>query len=335
LDSLEITNFRAFPHLVIPQLGRVNLITGKNNVGKTSLLEAVCIWGSQGREPNVLYGILARRKEIDYNNLPRTSHPLKYLFHSWEAEENSGTTLNIQSTIPLIGGAVTIVIRENGEALLYNRDKIGDPISHYEPLTSVEAFEDALLKSKIVFVSPNGMSNTWLLDSWGRAELTPAEDTAIGAMQIMEKRIRDIAIKPLRTNPTLLTLWARVEGFNEPIPLESLGDGINRLFGLALAVGNARDGMLLIDEIENGIHYSVLPQIWRFLFQLARRHNVQVFATTHSWDCIEAFQQAASEDEDPQSGVLVRLTRQGEDIVSTIFDERRLAIVTRDGIEVR
>ena len=119
------------------------------------------------------------------------------------------------------------------------------------------------------------------------------------------------------------------------MPLSSLGEGAKRLLGLSLALTNARNGILLLDEIENGIHYSVLPDVWRLIFQTARRLNVQVFATTHSWDCIEAFQKAAAEDDDPASGVLVRLQNQNGEVTSTVFDERRLAIATREGIEVR
>jgi hypothetical protein len=75
--------------------------------------------------------------------------------------------------------------------------------------------------------------------------------------------------------------------------------------------------------------------LFKFVFEVSRRLNVQVFATTHSWDCIEAFQKAAAEDDDPSSGVLIRLQNKDGDVTSTVFDERRLAVVTRDGIEVR
>ncbi len=110
---------------------------------------------------------------------------------------------------------------------------------------------------------------------------------------------------------------------------------MNRLFGITLALVNSGDGVLVLDEIENGLHYSVLPEVWRFIFQVARRLNVQVFATTHSWDCIEAFQMAAAEDEQ-EEGVLVRLRQNSKgDVEAIVFDERRLAIITRDQIEVR
>ena len=109
---------------------------------------------------------------------------------------------------------------------------------------------------------------------------------------------------------------------------------MQRLFGIALALVNARNGILLIDEIENGIHYSVQPDMWHLIFRVAHQLNIQVFATTHSWDCIEAFQKAAQEDTQNE-GLLIRLESKKSKIVVTLFDERQLGIATREQIEVR
>ncbi len=108
---------------------------------------------------------------------------------------------------------------------------------------------------------------------------------------------------------------------------------MNRLFGIALALVHAKDGLLLVDEIENGIHYSVQPDLWRLVFEMATRLNVQVFATTHSYDCIKAFEEAARESE--EEGVLVRLARKGDRTLVGEFDERELEIAVEGEIEVR
>src|SRR5260370_32304229 len=124
----------------------------------------------------------------------------------------------------------------------------------------------------------------------------------------------------------------RIKGIDEPLPLRSLGDGMQRMLGIALALANAQDGMLLVDEIENGIHYSVQPELWQLIFQIAYRLNVQVFATTHSLDCIEAFQTAAQEDKQNE-GLLIRLEFSKGEVRATLFDEEELGIVTRQQIE--
>jgi AAA15 family ATPase/GTPase len=123
-------------------------------------------------------------------------------------------------------------------------------------------------------------------------------------------------------------------GKSKPLPLQNLGNGIWRNLGIALALVNAKDGILLIDEFEHGLYYSVQPDLWGFIFRLARSLNVQVFATTHSWDCIEAFQRAASEDHQ-EEGLLIRLESKKGEIGVTLYDERVLTIATREHIEVR
>ena len=125
----------------------------------------------------------------------------------------------------------------------------------------------------------------------------------------------------------------RSTDFSRPVPLRSFGDGMARIFAIVLSLVNAEDGILLIDEFENGLHHTVQLDAWRMIFRLARDLDVQVFATSHSWDAVETFQQAAAEA--PEDGALLRLTRRGDDIVPTVFTEDELAIATRDGIEVR
>lgn len=84
---------------------------------------------------------------------------------------------------------------------------------------------------------------------------------------------------------------------------------------------------------DSGLHFTTLVDVWRLIFDTAARLDVQVVATTHSWDCIEAFQRAAVAH--PSEGVLVRLQRVEDTIRSEVFTEDDLTIVTRESIEVR
>ena len=127
--------------------------------------------------------------------------------------------------------------------------------------------------------------------------------------------------------------YAQVENLNEPFSLKSFGEGLNRLFGISLALVNCKDGVLLIDEVEGGFHYSVLPDVWKLIFKTAKDLNVQVFATTHSKDCIEAFTDAAIDS--PEDGMLIRLENKDGKIRSVNFNEDELEIVERRNIEVR
>lgn len=108
---------------------------------------------------------------------------------------------------------------------------------------------------------------------------------------------------------------------------------MSRIFAIVLSLVNAKGGLLLIDEFENGLHHSVQLDAWRMIFRLAQSLDVQVFATTHSKDAVEAFQEAAAET--PELGVLVRLTRRGNAIIPTVVEEEDLGVAIRHDIEVR
>ena len=118
-----------------------------------------------------------------------------------------------------------------------------------------------------------------------------------------------------------------------PIPLKRLGDGANRLLTIALALANCRNGILLIDEVENGIHYSVQPALWRMIFGAADAANVQVVAATHSWDCIAGFATVAVET--PAVGNMFRLERFEEELHAIHYTEENLAVAARQRTEVR
>ena len=108
---------------------------------------------------------------------------------------------------------------------------------------------------------------------------------------------------------------------------------MNRLFGMILALVNVSEGILLIDEFENGLHYSVQLETWRMIFRLATEMNIQVFATTHSSDAIRSFQEAALES--PDQGVFLRLTNWEGGQILLLWGEDELEKAVRYGIEAR
>jgi predicted ATP-dependent endonuclease of OLD family len=110
--------------------------------------------------------------------------------------------------------------------------------------------------------------------------------------------------------------------------------GMSSRFGIPRARNDRASRFLLVDEIENGVHYTRHIEMWRSIFKIARLLGVQVFASTHSWDCIEGFQAVASEDSACE-GALIRLEKSADSIRAVTFSEDELSIATRDNIEVR
>ncbi|MDQ2903107.1 MAG: AAA family ATPase [Ktedonobacteraceae bacterium] len=364
LNSLEIRNFRAFEHLQIERLGRVNLIVGKNNVGKTSLLEAIQLYASRGA-PLLIWEILGRREEgrLRYSdhrvNIEELLTALKYLFYgrrevmSYFDPIQVGSMNLSETALSLSVGMYTRQVDEEGKRqwrLLQPEEY--DLADSPAPRLTVQidgkvsisyqldnTLSPRLLTSEIkeinsVFSVANGLTKRQISELWDNIALTNLEKDVLEALRIIAPGVEGINLvsdTPVSRDRIPIV---KIRSINEPLPLRSLGDGMQRVLGIVLALVNARDGILLIDEFENGIHYSAQPDLWHLIFRVANHLNVQVFVTTHSWDCVEAFQQATQENTQNE-GLLIRLENKKGKLVATTFDEERLAVITREQIEVR
>lgn len=185
-----------------------------------------------------------------------------------------------------------------------------------------------------IYLDPfSSRSTSHLATQWDAIALTDAEKLVVEALRIISPDIEAVSMIGSEGGSRSRTAIAKSECFSSPISLRSFGDGVNRLFGIILSLVNASGGVLLVDEIENGLHHSILVEVWNVIFQMAELLNVQVFATSHSWDCVDSFQQAANSH--PQTGVLARLTAVDDRIIPTLFSEEELRIAARDQIEAR
>ncbi len=349
LSSLEIHNFRTFEYLRIDKLGKVNLLVGKNNVGKSSLLEALWLYAYRGH-PTIIWNILEQRDEgRGPKNSPRPSftpseeigsedyvESIKQLFHrnvidSQVPPATIGPIGTADKTLKIMMS--DYVNRRTHELETKIVTDFGVEKNTYLVNTANQRIQEGEI-DRCVMVPPHGLSASTIVKLWDDVALTNLEDDVLSAMRIIAKDVERINLLTSRRYGSGRIPIAKMTGASKPIPLRSLGEGMNRMFGIALALVSAKDGILLIDEIETGLHYSIQPDVWRLVFEVARRLNIQVFATTHSWDCLTAFQEAAKEDEQDE-GVLVRLVEKNGKITANLFDEDELNIVAREGIEIR
>jgi len=370
IHTLIIEGFRAFRRLKIEGLGRVNLITGRNNTGKSSVLEALRILASDA-SPSVIGSILRFREEGvgELEESPRPLDPeglflLSSLFLGFPQFSSKLEPIVIASS----GGQHSVRMSLKTRWLSQGREQDGSrkwvvqedffPESEGSPGLIIEV--DGMWRAvpleywsrysyhrrpfrpdfvdephlPCMFVSPYGGERTATLGPlWDKIALSDREKDVVEALRIIDPEITAVSMVGGEGPRETRTAIARTAGITRPVPLRTFGDGLNRLFGIVLSLVNAKDGLLLIDEFENGMHHTVQTDTWRAIFKLAKSLDVQVFATSHSWDSIEAFQKAASEA--PEAGVLIRLSRKGEDIIPTLFQEDELAVATRGKIEVR
>lgn len=379
LDSLKVQGFRAFEDLQIEKLGRVNLITGKNNVGKTCLLEALQVYARRG-EPNVLQSLLVRRDETyisgsgKISEATRLLEDVRHVFYgragametdqklvigSLHQEENRVVfSIEMQEAPPKESGATVsvdgkfLVEVEEGKFVSAESALARDlrPLKRFfalrfggqtrsfpfAPETFFQRNVARLMGEELkhTFIWSRGLDEKVAAAYWDQVALSAEEDDVIKALQIVAPHLMRVNLVSAKEGNPDRVAMVRLSTRAEPIPMRSLGEGMNRLFGLSLALVSSGGGLLLVDEIETGLHYSVQADMWRLVFETAKRLDIQVFATTHSYDCIRAFEEAASGDSETE-GVLVRLENKDGKVVCVPFDERRLEIATREGIEVR
>ena len=192
-------------------------------------------------------------------------------------------------------------------------------------------------------LGPGLLSNKEIVRFWNAIALTDDEDRATQTLRlilgsdlervaVIRADVSDVSSKKPDVE-YIQRVVVKIRGQARPVPLQSLGDGALHLAGTALALANSRDGFLLIDEVENGIYHSVQPDFWRMVFKTAHANNVQVIATTHSFDCVRGFAQAAAECEEVE-GALVRLERKEEEMRAVEYSERNLKAVTKQNVDI-
>ena len=370
LPDSSITGFRGIDALSIPRLGRVTLLAGKNSVGKTTVLDAVAVYASRGRSlSSLLWGREEVYATVDEDGDSVLRPDWGALFYGRNIAQDArisigpdydGDLLTIELGIPgeqqarLHGFPVDAPLqvlkatyRDTTQILTWTG--LNELATHHVSQTTRRQArrrdmrrlvgEDELPPAiKCESQGPGLLNNIDLARLWDGVVLTDDEERAVEALRpVFGSGIDAVAVvgdDQAIGRRVGRRAMVRLRGHRGPVPLRSLGDGALRLFGVALALANSRDGFLLIDEAENGIHHSVQRDYWRMVLQAAHENNVQVLATTHSSDCIRGFAEAAEELEDTE-GVLVRLSRRDEHLRAVEYPEEELVIAAEQGIEVR
>lgn len=355
LPNLAISGFRGISDLTIPRLGRVTLLTGRNGVGKTTVLEAIRLY-ADAASSRVLRSILDAREEVvsERDAEPGSSGATDWcsLFYGRPSEDSSPQF----SVGPKPGGRQVRVrlgtsTGEVGRHLPFFADTPEDaaPWSLFVGLSKRAERETPLAlvsdgrfrglfgdpdekSSRIVcgLLGPGLIGNAVLARFWDRVVLNEQQDDMIDTLDmVLGEKCQRISVVGASERRVVVKIASQPR----PVPLKSLGDGATRLFGVAVALSSVRGGLLLIDEAENGIHHRFQKDFWSLILKAARAHNVQVVATTHSWDSVRGFAQAAAEH--PDEAAIVRLQRKEGQVEPVQYTPSEIQVVAKQGIEVR
>ena len=340
LESLSISGFRGIGQLTIPRLGRVTVLAGQNGVGKTTVLDAVRIYAARGRI-EALRELLTRREELityqDEDGDVVDAPAFERLFHrNGDAHPtvmvgpSGGPILKLGEDFDADEKLLSVMF--GGHKRTYPERKAPTQL-RLRHLLKRES-DGPVAPIRCESLGPGLLRNRDLARLWDGVALTDDEALARDALRLVfGDRVERTAVvgQPPHSERRVVV---KLSGHASPVPLKSLGDGATRMFGVALALANCRDGILLLDEAENGIHYSLQSQFWGMVLRAAEMHNTQVLATTHSKDCINGFATAALACPNI-AGNLVRIGWRKEELRAVDYSTEELETAAEQNIEVR
>jgi AAA15 family ATPase/GTPase len=350
--SFTIKNFKNFKSLELNDLGRVNLIIGKNNSGKSSLLETILL-----HNMNIASIIpIIKSRNTDLLSTTDFKHMIQAFFNNFNTKE----------PIDLIGFfennkkvSVSFRLLEKEEEI----EKLNISIDLKQDINSLYSQQPYVIQA-VYKENTNIIKNFYLVFS-ASGKLIPSslpvskfpvfflptsfrtsisqevafysqirsenyQNKIIQYLRIIEPKINSIEILNLTGEPAL---YGDV-GLDKPILLSFLGEGISRLTNILLAIGVSKNGVVLIDEIENGFHYSVLKDVWKAISEMAREFNVQIFATTHSYECIQNAHLAFKES-DVYDFRVIRLDKIDDQVKPVVMNQEDLDTALELGFEIR
>jgi hypothetical protein len=356
--SFKINNFRCFHSLSIGPLQKINLITGDNNVGKTALLEA--LWLHHGyhnpelglrlrtfrgldriKRDEFLWDLFLEfdpENEIDLTSRTQDGqehtlqivvreHPISHMpLHKDRAiEENGQDALDAdmldQETTAPVESEVRLLYTGGIEAHAYVEP---DGVRFERPPTTKRP-------SGIYLTTSQRSSPETLAERFGNLVVEREDKRIVEILRIIEPRLKTLIVRHMGGGPVL---YGDI-GLRRLIPLPLMGDGLGRWLNIALAIPQAQGGgILLIDEIENGLYYSVMRDVWIAIDDLAHEYDVQIFATTHSEECVFAAYQAFAASEQFHF-VLHRLEKVEGRVQAVTYDQGMLEAAFEIDAEVR
>lgn len=368
LDSLKIQNFRMLEDFEVEKLGQVNLIVGKNNSGKSTVLEALRIYAGNARvytlediakSHDEKYQFLDRElgnldAEIPFLGFFSAKTMLPYLSFTIGNDDKELKVIYVDTrkTNEEIRAKYQHIVNTNGiffgqknlSRLFFATNNKGGyyaiNLNQSEDSPINAHYSDDLIDIPCGYVPVNLLEMKKLAYLWDEILVAQQEDIVHDILKSVHDGFKSLIFIENPHNPNGSRVpYMSILGQEKRTPLKTQGYGTQRLLQIALNIYQAKDGFLLIDEFENGLHYSVQEKVWGLIFEMAKRLNIQVFATTHSWDCIEAFSKVANQKEDIE-GVLIKMGRSIRDnnkgqVIASVFDEDELAQLTQADVELR
>ena len=323
LESVHIRNFRGLKDLRVDGLGRINLFAGRNNSGKTALLEALSLLAGAGWPDLAFNPSVARGAEVlaEAQNAPGSQVSAimvresvwKPMFHGLDLRGiieikarhsklgdlsltvDFARQKNVEISIGNLGGksveplqdTLGFVYTSSGTGKVTSQAFLDDQ-GRGRGIYTEETDANLKLPFPSGHLSSSGASRLQDARNLGEVRRRKQGNLVLQALRIIEPRLGSIEENSASGAPMI---WGDI-GSPELMPLSAMGEGLGRAARLFIAMLHVEGGAVMVDEIENGLHHSVVPKVWEAIDEMSREYAVQVFATTHSYECVESAYEA-------------------------------------------
>jgi len=336
-DKLAIENFRAFEKIEIAPLHRVNLIAGGNNIGKTSVLEAIwlALQDNPFSSPETLTPYaqsLFRRSAIKYE--PRTQSPPDDIDNFWKwlfFQKDISRQISIGLSAASAKDNRSLSLFFEGS---YLKASVGDV---HSTLGQHSSFSFTLPPPGPDCIALTAFHPSPVVDAErvNTVSVINRDEELVSYLRLIDPRIRKLKYLKLpgHQHPYVYADVGLGKG-KELIPATQLGQGTSRMLGLFASLMTERPRALLIDEFENGLQHDAIGPIWSALGKFARDNDVQIFATTHSYECIVAAHRAFAENADDFAVIKLRPDPE-QGIAAFVLNHADIDVAIETEMEIR
>lgn len=318
--NIKINNFRGIGHLEIDDFSRVNVFLGQNSSGKSSVLECILLLMGMSN-PDLPQAINAIRSR-SFSNFA----DLGYMFHNYDLKVKPEVAAELFDEAKRhLTLEMTYTFDEQSQSNVQDgRIPTSETKTFLNTLRMAFDVESGQNKKRYecgITVNPQGLiSNKRMAEGYLEKNSVAfiSSDLAAGnpandLVELAKRKRKDIVTEHLQHFDNRITTleilnnvaYVGLDGIDQLLTVNMQGDGLRRYLNIVAASANPMNNILLIDEIENGLHYSAYQKLWEALFALAATTNKQVFVTTHSKETL--FRLSKMLEEHPEYQIEMRL----------------------------
>lgn len=343
IESLLVNNFRGIKSSRVDDCRRINLFFGKNNCGKTTLLESIFLLSGQSNPSlplliNAFRGYTSLKSEsdlnVDFYNLDTTIPITISSYGELERKlsismiKSFSKTVDIQSVVDANSHVMDNFF---GLKLLFDENKSSEVIikkgsDGQAKMNIAKQYTEPIISE---LLHPRMVVGEFAVQKLTKVITSKQKDNIISIMRLIDNRITDIIV----ANGTIMVDI----GADQFLPVNVMGDGMVKILLNILTIYECAGGIALIDEVDNGLHYSMMPNLWRAMIKAAIENNVQIFTTTHSMDSIQGLNSVISEFSNEREILSAyKLVKTSDDILTALrYDKDTLNYMINQEIEVR